>query len=536
MFRVAAAFGAAMVIALVAFAVRGQAQNVDGRFQLTAEDDGFLRLDTQTGALSFCQFEEGRWACARVEAGEAPDLNIISDRMTALEAALMDLAARVEQPDIALQVQLEAISAQLEALLALGAGTPELDMAAIDLPRLRDEIAALAAGQIEMARAIEAAARRADVEAILDELAVVNERMAIFEAALAATVDTPIATLADFEEELIAAIAELGGVLGRRIDELAAGDVEIANQLSVLTVRLDEIEGRLVAIAQADDEEGAAITDVRALFEIIVTRQQEIEAEIDALVAAVNATDGDATNELAEELATFREWRTATDTQLLGLFEAIDRLNESISSRLAKAVAPLNEGQIALEVGLAAVALTIEEITSVGAQVADAIAAVEERQILIKDRLAALAEAIEAGDPVEAAFVREAFALVQREIADLRAELMSVNEDVSTQFTAVSEAIDAVNAKIAALPAPVDLAADLARIELELLALRELLTEPEATSPEGGGAEAAADEAAATFPDDPDTIDDDGAAGFGEQLFLRLDDLVDDLRRGLRGE
>ncbi|MHA1559516.1 MAG: hypothetical protein ACTSWI_02455 [Alphaproteobacteria bacterium] len=434
MFRIAAALGAAMVIALVASAVRGQAQNVDGRFQLTAEDDGFLRLDTQTGALSFCQLEDGRWACAPVETEDAPDFNLISDRITALEAALVELAARLERPDTAVRVQLEAITAQLEGLIEIGAGTPE-----------------------------------------------------------------------------------------------------IADQLSVLTVRLDEIEGRLAGIDQAGGEGGAALIEISALLEIIVERQREIGGEIGALVATINAAEGVTPIELVEELAPLREWQTATDFQLAGLFEAINRLGESISSRLAEAVAPLDERQIAFELQLAGLELAIEEIAPVGAEFVGAIAAVEERQMAIEGRLVALTEAIEAGDLLEEAFVTEAFEVLQREMGNIRVELVGISDSVAAQIATLVGEIEAVNARIGALPAPVDLAADLARIESELLALRDLLTEPAATSPEGDGIEPAPDDNAAA-PDDADTLADKGAAGFGEQLFLRLDDLVGDLRRGLRGE
>lgn len=535
MFRVAAALGAAMVIALVASAVRGQAQNVDGRFQLTAEDEGFLRLDTQTGALSFCQLEDGRWACVPVETEDAPDFNVILDRISALEAALVELAARLEQPDTAVRVQLEAITAQLEALI--DADTPEIDAPEVD-PLLRDEIAALTAGQIELAQAVEAAARRNDLETILGELSVLNERIAALEASLAARVAVPTTpTLAELQENIVA-VVQLGDVLDQRLDELAAGDIEIADQLSVLNTRLDEIEGRLLAgITQAGGGGDAAVVEIRSLLETIVERQREIDGEIAALVATVDPGEGVMTTALAEELAAFREWQAATDSQLLGLFEAIDRLSESFSSRLAEAVAPLSEGHIAFETQLTTIAWTIEEITSTGTEFVEAIAAVEERQIAVEGRLVALADAIEAGDPLEAAFVSEAFGLMQREMGDLRAAIVSISENVTAQITALSAEINTVNAKIGGLPAPVDLATDLARIESELRALRDLLVEPVATGPDGDGIETVPDNAA-TNPtaDNPDTLADEGAAGFGEQLFLRLEDLVGDLRRGLRGD
>ncbi len=38
-----------------------------GRYTLTPVDDGFLRLDTETGIVSLCQKADGRWRCQTVE-------------------------------------------------------------------------------------------------------------------------------------------------------------------------------------------------------------------------------------------------------------------------------------------------------------------------------------------------------------------------------------------------------------------------------------------------------------------------------------
>lgn len=43
------------------------ANEAEGRFSMQPVDGGMLRLDTQTGAMSFCQSRDGAWACARIE-------------------------------------------------------------------------------------------------------------------------------------------------------------------------------------------------------------------------------------------------------------------------------------------------------------------------------------------------------------------------------------------------------------------------------------------------------------------------------------
>ena len=43
------------------------ADRAGGRYRMTpAEGGAFLRLDTQTGAMSVCQRKDGRWACEAV--------------------------------------------------------------------------------------------------------------------------------------------------------------------------------------------------------------------------------------------------------------------------------------------------------------------------------------------------------------------------------------------------------------------------------------------------------------------------------------
>jgi len=77
------------------------ADRAGGRYRMTpAEGGAFLRLDTQTGAMSVCQRKDGRWACEAVP-----------DERRALETEIEQLKSEVKR---------------LEELLALpDPGTPD---------------------------------------------------------------------------------------------------------------------------------------------------------------------------------------------------------------------------------------------------------------------------------------------------------------------------------------------------------------------------------------------------------------------------
>lgn len=70
-----------------------------GRYQVTPGADGFVRLDTRTGATSHCSRQEGVWRCQPVieEAGALADrLDALSAEVGGLAAALSEAIARVE--------------------------------------------------------------------------------------------------------------------------------------------------------------------------------------------------------------------------------------------------------------------------------------------------------------------------------------------------------------------------------------------------------------------------------------------------------
>ncbi len=169
MFRRAAATGALLAVALAVPAATGEAQTADGRFQLTAEGDGFLRLDTQTGALSFCQLTGGRWTCepVPVNAGPTVDLTPLTDRLAALEGAVAALTAEIENggANEAIQAQLQALSDQLADLAGQQAA-----LAAASEPALTATLDQLAAQQAALADAVAALAARPDNTQMLADL------------------------------------------------------------------------------------------------------------------------------------------------------------------------------------------------------------------------------------------------------------------------------------------------------------------------------------------------------------------------------
>ncbi len=71
---------AAMLLPLMMTAAPGSAADAAGRYTMQQTDNGMLRLDTLTGAMSLCNARNGAWACARIE-----------DDSAGLESELRDL-------------------------------------------------------------------------------------------------------------------------------------------------------------------------------------------------------------------------------------------------------------------------------------------------------------------------------------------------------------------------------------------------------------------------------------------------------------
>lgn len=95
---------------------RGLAQDAGGRFTMTPTDGGFVRLDTQSGAMSLCAGKDGEWSCRAM-----PDD----------QKALQDRIARLEDENRALKEE----NRRLEDVLGLNADKPKADGGPLDAPK-----------------------------------------------------------------------------------------------------------------------------------------------------------------------------------------------------------------------------------------------------------------------------------------------------------------------------------------------------------------------------------------------------------------
>src|SRR5262245_32198448 len=77
----------AVILAGIVFAgtAAGDEPKPGGRYAVQPSDDGFIRLDTQTGTVSHCGRREGVWFCEK-----------LTEDQTALEKRIDELAAKVE--------------------------------------------------------------------------------------------------------------------------------------------------------------------------------------------------------------------------------------------------------------------------------------------------------------------------------------------------------------------------------------------------------------------------------------------------------
>jgi len=79
----AVAVGASMLLP------SGAGAQEPGRYRLERSDNGYVRMDTATGAMSLCQERDGRIACAPAadqHAADENELKRLHDRIEALEA------------------------------------------------------------------------------------------------------------------------------------------------------------------------------------------------------------------------------------------------------------------------------------------------------------------------------------------------------------------------------------------------------------------------------------------------------------------
>ena len=81
-----------------------------GRYRITPSEEGFTRLDTETGAISHCGKRDGVWYCEPLAGAEA-DLERRLDRLAGEVARLSDQIA-------ALSAGIESLARRLDAAAA----------------------------------------------------------------------------------------------------------------------------------------------------------------------------------------------------------------------------------------------------------------------------------------------------------------------------------------------------------------------------------------------------------------------------------
>ena len=109
-----------LVAGLVAVSAAGQASGAElakPRFSLDASRDGFVRLDTATGAVMHCTVVKGKWTCDEVLSGGA-GLTVRIDalalevaRLSAATAALDGRVARIAMAGAAAPVATTPVTA-----------------------------------------------------------------------------------------------------------------------------------------------------------------------------------------------------------------------------------------------------------------------------------------------------------------------------------------------------------------------------------------------------------------------------------------
>lgn len=103
-----AEFVAAIVLGIATVSTAGSASaqsqppvNDSWRFKLQKVDGGFLRLDAQTGQVSFCRERESNWTCetaADDRAALEAEIKRLTERLATLEKQSNDPANRLRTP------------------------------------------------------------------------------------------------------------------------------------------------------------------------------------------------------------------------------------------------------------------------------------------------------------------------------------------------------------------------------------------------------------------------------------------------------
>jgi len=71
-------------------------QERQGRFAMSPVENGFVRLDTETGVMSICTQQDGRWTCRLME----DEAKALQDEVARLREEVSRLRAQAAVPDI----------------------------------------------------------------------------------------------------------------------------------------------------------------------------------------------------------------------------------------------------------------------------------------------------------------------------------------------------------------------------------------------------------------------------------------------------
>jgi len=527
MIRLAAASGAVVVIAVLASAVNGQEPETPGRFQLTAEGEGFLRLDTETGEVSYCAPVDGLWRCepADTPGATAAALAGLSERLTAIEDALAELLP-AERDDAA------------------------PDPVTTELAALRDQVAA-----IETLLSSDDAAAAAEREETAEALEAMSERLGENRSA-------------------IAALAERQPELAEALESVAADQLVLAEALADLTAAVRAAPPELDEIAQdvdalAEDVNGLAANQT----ELIARLAEEPPPEdIAALFDALHRDQAEAAADIQTSLAALAGRLEAVETELAeapqppDLSPALAAIEERLGAiEAAVAPPPVESDDSGLETAIETLTIQVEAIAEEQALLADTIAAFGPPALdadgitgALDAALAELGEATIAEIERGAADDAAANAEIRTAIEELKGTVEALSDSVAAERNDdTAERLAAIEERLADLAETVDEAdetdrlADLAaRIEALAAgqdAILEIVADLSAAEPTAIEGDPIPDRTGADSPGDTDAdagAEDEGVEdadqpadppGFGEELILRLYDLVDGLKRGLGG-
>ncbi|MCW5712901.1 MAG: hypothetical protein KIT43_00100 [Bauldia sp.] len=500
-------FGGAVAILVAAACLAGgvAAQEAAGRFELAPDGDGFLRLDTQTGAVSYCRIVDGRWTCEAADTGGlAAAVAAINERLGAIDTELAAIRAALAAPqaaDPALTDAVVALAAQIDAALAAAPtpGLPDIlaeldglarrldalvaapapDPAVADLQPVLDAIAALA-GRIDgqgaaaappsgaalveplrdeiarLAARIEALAATpvapavladAALEPLRAEIAALSDRVAELVAAQAARAGTPVPAVPVPDRETVAALVEIGQRLAGLDGAVAAlraapPDLALVAAIAALGTELDAVAQAVAAIVPAPVPDPAG-----------AARLVAIENRLASLTVAVSALRQEAA---APEttLAALRDDVTALVGQV-GALDGLPAAVEAVAGRI-DAVATQQAALAAAESpgiappDLVAVTASLREELAVLAAEIDRIGVIA---VTAAPEITARLDAIEAAVTAIAPAAEATTAPLLQAVAELGADIAALRQ--MTDGTDISAALTALDARLATLEAGV---------------------------------------------------------------------------------